>query len=248
MMRNAHIGIPSNPDDPDGPLMYPEGPATMYRFMQGPDCDIDGSWDRTGHHSPDSNIGCKPPWSMADVPDAIVMRAAAMASRELRNPTKQKREGTSLEYMNEIIRDMSNARRPSRIFLHVMKSEATACQEYITNKTTDEQSHHAMNTFFHALDVMTARGPSVCSDEFVREVPQHYFDQWDQYQWETEAVEMSYFDYLVRVNSHYATVAGLQRDMERPANTDVISPGSATRLPDLYDYINKHKAIKAGTT
>jgi len=247
LVHNAHIGIPSDPDDPDSPLIYPEGPATVYRFMKSPDCEIDGTWDRTGHYHPETNIACNPPWSMEDVPDAIVMRAAAMASKELRNPTKQKRAGTSLEYMNEIIRDMSNARTPSRIFFHVMKSEAAACREYITNKTTDEQSPHAMNTFFHALDIMTARGPSVCSDEFVREVPQHHFDQWDQYQWETEAVEMSYFDYLVRVDPHYATVAGLQRAMERAANADAISPGSATRLPAPYDYIDKHKEMKAGT-
>jgi len=197
MVHNAHIGIPSNPDDPDSPLMYPEGPATVYRFMQSPDCEIDGTWDRTGHYIPDSNMGCNPPWSMKDVPDAIVMRAAAMASKELRNPTKQKRAGTSLEYMNEIIRDMSNAPTPSRIFLHVMKAEQAACQEYISNKTSFERSHRAMNTFFHALDVMTARGPSLCSDEYVRVVPKHYFDQWNQFQWETEAVEMSYFDHLI---------------------------------------------------
>jgi hypothetical protein len=247
MVHNAHIGTPSNPDDPDSPIIYPEGPATVYRFMQSLDCQIDGTWDCTGHYHPDSNIGCKPPWSMEHVPDATVMRAATMVSRELRNTIKQKRAGTSLEYMNEIIQDMSNAEVPSKIFLDVMKAEDAACREYNTNKITDDQSHHAMNTFFHALDVMTARGPSICSDEFVREVPEHYFDQWDQYQWESEAAEITYFDYLVRVNPLYASVAGLQRVMERAADTDAISTDSATRLPDPYDYVEKHKAMKDGT-
>ena len=180
---------------------------------------------------------------MEDIPDANVMRAAAMASRDLRHPTKQNRETTSLEYMNEIVQDMSNAEVPSRIFLHVMKAEDAACREYIGNKTSVEQSHRATNTFFHALDVMTARGPSVCSDEYVREVPQHYFDRWDQYQWETEATEISYFDYLVGVNPHYASVAGLQRAMERVPHTDEVP----TRLSNPYDYVGKHKAMKDGT-
>jgi len=184
---------------------------------------------------------------MEDVPDATVMRAAAMASRHLRSDSKQKRAGTSLEYMNEVVQDMSNAEVPSRIFLHVMKAENAACQEYITKKITDEQSHHAMNTFFHALDVMTARGPSIASDEFVRKVPEHYFDRWDQYQWETEAVEMSYFDYLVRVNPLYATVAGLQRAMERVPNANEVQAGSAARLSNPYDYVGKHKSMKDGT-
>ena len=247
MIHNAHIGTPSNPDNPDSPLIYPEGPVTVYRFMQSPDCEIDGTWDRTGQYNPTSNIGCKPPWGMEDIPDATVMRAAAMASRHLRSNSKQKRAGTSLEYMSEIVQDMSNAEVPSKIFLHVMNAEDAACREYITNKITDEQSHHAMNTFFHAVDVMTARGPSIASDEFVREVHQHYFDQWDQYQWETEAAEMSYFDYLVRVNPLYANVAGLQRTMERAANTDEVQADSTTRLPDPYDYAAKHKAMKNGT-
>ena len=246
MVHNAHIGIPSNRDDPDSPLIYPEGPVTVYRFMQSPDCEIDGTWDRTGQYNPTSNIGCKPPWGMEDIPDATLMRAAAMASRHLRSKSKQKRAGTSLEYMNEIVQNMSNAEVPSKIFLHVTKAEDAACREYITNKITDEQSHRAMNTFFHALDVMTARGPSIASDDFVREVPQHYFDQWDQYQWETEAVEMSYFDYLARVNPLYATVAGLQRAMERVPHTDEIQAGSATRLSNSYDYVAKHKAMKDG--
>jgi hypothetical protein len=149
--------------------------------------------------------------------------------------------------MNEVIRDASNAQAPSRIFLHVMQAEDAACREYIKNKTTIEQSHHAMNTFFHALDVMTARGPSICADEFIREVPQHYFDQWDQYQWETEAVEMSFFDYLVRVNPHYATVTGLRRAMERATETRGTFPGSATHLSNPHDYVSKHKAMKDGT-
>jgi hypothetical protein len=239
--------MPSDPDDPDSPLKYPEGPVTVYKYMQGPDCEIDGTWDRTGHYNPTSNIGCKPPWGMEDVPDATVMRAAAMASRALRNSTKQKRAGTSLEYFNEIVKDMSNAEVPSKIYLHVMKAEDTACREYINTKTSAEQSHNAMNTFFHALDVMTARGPSLYSDEFVRQVPQHYFDQWDQYQWESEAVEMSYFDYLVRVNPLYASVAGLQRAMERVPHTDEVQAGSATRLSNPYDYVGKHKGMKDGT-
>jgi hypothetical protein len=247
MVHNAHIGTPSNPDNQDSPLIYPEGPVTVYRFMQSPDCEIDGTWDRTGDYNPTSNIGCKPPWSMEDVPDATVMRAAAMASRALRNLTKQKRAGTSLEYMNEIVQDMSNAEVPSKIFLQTMKAENAACQEYTTNKITDEQSHNAMNTFFHALDVMTARGPSIASDEFVRKVPKHYFDRWDQYQWETEAAEISYFDYLVGVNPLYASVAGLQRAMESVPNTDEVQAGSSTRLPDPYDYVGKHKAMKDGT-
>jgi hypothetical protein len=184
---------------------------------------------------------------MEDIPDATVMRAAAMVSRHLRSNSKQKRAGESLEYMNEIVQDMSNAEVPSKIFLHVMKAEDAACREYITNKITDEQSHHAMITFFHALDVMTARGPSIASDEFVRKVPQHYYDQWDQYQWETEAAEMSYFDYLVRVNPLYASVAGLQRVMERLTNTDELQADSSTCLPDPYDYVGKHKAMKDGT-
>jgi hypothetical protein len=207
MVHNAHIGTPSHPDDPDSPLIYPEGPVTVYRFMQSPDCELDGTWDRTGHYNPTSNIGCKPPWSMKDVPDATVMRAAAMASRSLRNSTKRKGGGRSLDYMNEIIRDMSNAQAPSRIFLHVMQAEDAAWrvhqQQDFRRATTSCNQH-----FFHALDVMTAKGPSICADEFIREVPKHYFDQWDQYQWETEAVEMSYFDFLVRVNPHYATVTG----------------------------------------
>ena len=247
MVHNAHIGTPSNVQDPDSPLVYPERPVTVFRFMQSPDCEIDGTWDRTGHYHPTSQSGCKPSWSMEDVPDATVMRAAAMASRHLRSDSKQNRAGTSLEYMNGIVQDMSNAQVPSRIFLHVMKAEDAACQEYITNKSTDEQSHHALNTFFHALDVMSARGPSICSDEFVREVPQHYFDRWDQYQWETEAVEMSYFDYLVRVNPLYATVAGLQRAMERVPNADEVQAGSATRRSNPYDYVGKHKSMKDGT-
>jgi hypothetical protein len=247
MVHNVHIGTPSNTDDPNCPLIYPEGPVSVYRFMQSPDCEIDGTWDRTGHYNPTSNIGCKPPWSMGDIPDATVMRAATMTSRALRNSTKQKRAGTSLEYMNELVQNMSNAEVPSRIFLHVMKAEDAACREYITNKITDEHSHNVMNTFFHALDVMTARGPSIASDEFVRNVPQHYYDQWDQYQWETEAAEMSYFDYLVRVNPLYASVAGLQRVMERLTNTDELQAGSSTRLPDPYDYVGKHKAMKDGT-
>jgi len=94
---------------------------------------------------------------------------------------------------------------------------------------------------------MTARGPSMCSNEFVREVPQHYFDRFDQYQRDTEAVEMSYFDFLVRDNSRYATVTGLQRAMERAANTDVILPVSATLLPDSYDHVGKHKAMDPQT-
>jgi hypothetical protein len=247
MVLNAHIGIPSNPDDPDSPPIYPEGPVTVYRFMQSPDCEIDGTWDRTGQYNPTSNIGCKPPWSMGDIPDATVMRAAAMASRHLRSKSKQKRAGTSLEYMNEIVQDMSNAEVPSKIFLHVMKAEGAACREYITNKITDEQSHHAMNTFFHALDIMTARGPSIASDDIIREVPQHYFDQWDQYQSETEAAEMSYFDYLVRVNPHYASVAGVQRAMERVPHTDEVQASSATRLSNPYDYVAKHKAMEEAT-
>jgi hypothetical protein len=247
MVHNAHIGTPSNPDNQDSPLIYPEGPVTVYRFMQSPDCEIDGTWDRTGQYNPTSNIGCKPPWSMEDVPDATVMRAAAMASRHLRSNSKQKRAGTSTEYMNEIVQDMSNAEVPSKVFLHVMKAEDTACREYITNKITDEQSHHAMNTFLQALDVMTARGPSIASDEFVRQVPQHYFDQWDQYQWETEAAEMSYFDYLVRVNPHYASVAGVQRAMERVPNTAEGQASSTTCLSNPCDYVGKHKAMKDGT-
>jgi hypothetical protein len=239
--------MPSDPDDPDSPLKYPEGPVTVYKYMQGPDCEIDGTWDRTGHYNSTSNIGCKPPWGMEDVPDATVMRAAAMASRALRNSTKQKRAGTSLEYFNEIVKDMSNAEVPSKIYLHVMKAEDTACREYINTKTSAEQSHNALNTFFHALDVMTARGPSIASDDFVREVPRHYFDRWDQYHWETEAVELSYFDYLVRVNPHYATVTGLRRAMERATETQERSPDSATRLANPHDYVGKHKAMKDGT-
>jgi len=35
--------------------------------------------------------------------------------------------------------------------------------------------------------------------------------------------------------------------MDGAVNTDGISPGSAIRLPAPYDYIDKHKAMKAGT-
>jgi len=74
-----------------------------------------------------------------------------------------------------------------------------------------------------------------------------YFDQRDQCHWGTEAVGVSYFDFLVRGISRYETVTGLQRAMERAANTDAILPGSAARPPDQRDYAGKHKALEDGT-
>lgn len=97
------------------PQNFPEGPVTVYRFMQSSDCEIDGTWDCTGrYYQPSSSIGFRPPWSM-NVPDAIMMRAVASASNGLRTPTKQNRVGQSLDCMNEIIREMSNAQVTSRI-------------------------------------------------------------------------------------------------------------------------------------
>jgi hypothetical protein len=245
VVQNAHIGIPSIPDDQTSPLLYPEGPATVYRFMRSPDGEIDGTWDREGQYHPSGNIGCKPPWGMEDVPDSIVMRAAAMASRQLRNPIRLSRVQTSLEHMSDIITTMSNRpRQPSRIFLHVMASEIAACQEYISNKTAAEPSHQATNRFLLALDVMTARGPSICSDEYIREVPQHYFDRWDIYQWETEAAEIPYFDFLSRLDPRYGTIPTLQRFMTsatQPNEAGSVEPTKSQIAP--FDYVGRYESM-----
>ena len=272
-LQNAHIGNSSDAEDPQSPLVYPDGPAMVYRFMRSPDGEIDATWDESGQYHPSTrNIACKPPWSMKDVPDSMVMKAAAKVSTELRDSWKPLVcDGTSLGYINTMIENLANDShlgQTPKIFLHLMATEVPACREYLKNKangsndedggTEAEMSHHKLNEFFHVLDIMTLRRAdpqtpdraplgSICSNAFLSEVIPHYFDRWDQIEVEEQAhVRSSYYQCLLTFDSRYGSIPRVREVVNRAAGQATRAVESSATKIEPYDYVGKYKARMKG--
>jgi hypothetical protein len=152
-IRNAHFGIP-DPMGGDG-LVYPDGPISVYNFMKGPQAQIP-EWIQTKlPPKPSRTEADSANWSMEDIPDPIIMSAAAKVSLKLQDLQEPLTcDGTSLGYMDKSIEALSNRSepvQPSRMFLLVKTAEVAACQEYLS----DNPSKEVINTFFNWSDILT---------------------------------------------------------------------------------------------
>lgn len=224
---------------------------------------IDNTW--VTKDPPRDLPGCSEMWKMADVPPRTLMKAAEKASMQLREwPKPPKCNGTSLDFLDQTISlygTNPDLRIPSHTALdmsrYVMETEATACREYIANKAAtiagshQQQSHQAMNKYFHALDVMTQPrepGTPLRSKAFIDTVVEHKFKQWEDFIDQREGNgHRTYPGFLFKLDPRYnhGNLKGSQSAMRVAWDTLQTTSAEVTyRLGDIFDYVGAYERAK----
>jgi len=262
IVHNAHVPYSPNSGDPDTPLQYPsQGPLTVYDFMKRYGV-IDDTWDTKD--PPRSLPPCSTLWNMADVQPITLMKAAEKASKQLRDwPKPPMCDGTSLGFLDQTMSLWERApdlRIPSHtaldMFKYVMETEATACLEYIDNKAASiagsdqQQSHQAMNKYFHALDVMTQPrqpGTPLRSKAFIETVVEKKFKQWENFADQREGDgHRTYPGFLFSLDPRYnhRNLQGSRSAMRVAWDTRQTTSADLTdRMEDIFDYVGAYERI-----